>query len=103
MLTLENIFALGAAIVTLMVAAYLVRKQNKWEEETRQINEKINHILEDMTAEVSILTGGEPTEGTLNYLERRMKALNESIDNVKEPSSKRRQKNVKFKKDSSND
>lgn len=103
MIMLENILVILSAIVTIVVSGLLVRWQDKQKKELKNLhNEKVIRF-EDLVLESKILTGKEPEERSLWYLEKRMATFNETLAVVKQSPRLRRYKSVQRKKDIAND
>ena len=103
MLTIENFVAFLFASFSIFVAGLLVRKQNKIIEETKKLNKEIENSLEEVANEVDILIGEEPSERTLTYLEKRMETFNKTLLSVGKIINRRENRNVKRKKNITND
>lgn len=103
MIMLETILAILAAAITIFIAGLLVRKQNEFHEVTEELNKQNNNSLEGIAAEVEVLTGKKPLDSKITYLEHRMDIFNKTLNIVKKPTYKRRNKNVKRKKDFADD
>lgn len=103
MIMLETIFAICAAVITVIIAGLLVRMQNKHEAEVKELNEQVKDSLENIAAEVTVLMGEEPSECTLLYLEQRMDHFNQTLYTVQKRAHIRRDRHVKRKKNFAND
>lgn len=96
---IETILALLAACITIYISGLLVRKQNKIQEETKELANIKKNSLEEIEEEVKLLLNEDTKERTLSYLETRMESLNKCLSIVKNPKYRdRRNNNVKRKK-----
>lgn len=100
---LETIFALMAAVITMIVSGLLAQKQNESREKIKAYKEENVEKMEDIIYEVKILTGKEAPECSIQYLEERIKMLNNTIGVIRTQKYKRRDKNVERKKDITDD
>lgn len=98
----ETVFALLAAMVTIIIAGILVRKQNERYEKLKHLDDMVEDSMEQIICEAVCLTREEPAERSLGYLEKRMKSFNDTLDIVCKPTYPRRGKRVKYKKDFTN-
>lgn len=105
----ETTLAIMAAMLTIFIAGLLVKKQRRCHEHEQELKKKVEDGLESIANEVEILTGGEPVDASLIYLEKRIKKLNDSIAltraiSYRDPESERgRIKRGKGKKYFAND
>lgn len=95
MIMFDTIFAMFAAIITMIISGLLVRKQRAVKEEVEEFKNENHDRLDEMISEVRAITGKEPVEHSIEYLEDRMETFSKTLIVVKSPTFKRRNKSVK--------
>lgn len=103
MIMLETIFSILAAIITMVIAGRLVKKQNQLTEKTEELNCIAKDNLENLAVGITALTGTKAIECSITYLECRLDTFNQTLNVVKKPTYKRRNRNVKCKKNFTDD
>lgn len=104
---LETILAILSAIVTIFIASVLVKKQNNNHEMSEELTNEVSNNFETALDHFVVLTGNDPNEHTIAYLEEKVEELSVRISpihiNYKQEPHTRRSKHVKHKKNFAND
>lgn len=80
---LEKVFAILAAVLVIVIAGLLVRRQNKYHETTKELSDKATYDLEAAVTEIESITNEQIIDYSLTHLENRMKTLNNRLYTVK--------------------
>jgi len=85
----EIILAMIAAIITIVLAGLLVKKQERCHSMREDLERRSKEGLETVVEEAQVLIKDETVERSLDYLEKRMKELNDMLGLINAPNPTR--------------
>jgi len=80
---IETIFAIVAAIITICSVQFLIHRQNIFRKHLNEELDEARNEVDKIVQDVAILTGEEPEEHKLAFLERRLALFNERLNNAR--------------------